>query len=220
MGVVVITGANRGIGLSLARRLAGRGETVLAAVRKRSAELDGLGVEVVERVDVTEKSAGERIISSLSGRKIGVLIHNAGILAHTSFAQLNPDAIRRQFEVNALAPLCLTVALGEHFDRPAKVGLITSRMGSIADNTSGGSYGYRMSKAALNAAGKSLAHDLAGRGVAVGLLHPGWVQTDMTGHSGNIQPDESARLLIERIDGLNADNSGTFWHCNGEELPW
>ena len=98
--------------------------------------------------------------------------------------------------------------------------LITSRMGSIADNDSGGSYGYRMSKSALNAAGKSLALDLASAGIAVGLFHPGWVSTDMTNHNGQISAEQSASMLLARIDRLNQENSGTFWHANGEVLPW
>jgi len=102
----------------------------------------------------------------------------------------------------------------------AKIALVTSRMGSIADNDSGGSYGYRMSKAALNAAGVSLARDLQARGIAVAILHPGYVRTDMTGHSGLIDVDEAVNGLLERIDELNLDNSGSFWHRNGELLPW
>lgn len=102
----------------------------------------------------------------------------------------------------------------------SKVALISSRMGSIADNTSGGSYGYRMSKAALNAAGKSLALDLAGRGISVAVLHPGYVRTDMTGQQGLIEVAESAAGLIQRINELTPATSGTFWHSNGEILPW
>ena len=93
-------------------------------------------------------------------------------------------------------------------------------MGSIADNGSGGYYGYRMSKAALNAMAVSLARDLRVAGVAVAILHPGFVKTDMTGNSGNVTPDGAARLLLERIEGLTLDNTGTFWHANGEILPW
>ena len=101
-----------------------------------------------------------------------------------------------------------------------KVALLTSRMGSIADNDSGSHYGYRMSKAALNAAGKSLAIDLAPRKVAVGIYHPGYVRTRMTGNTGLIDADESARLLLLRIDELSPAESGVFRHANGERLPW
>jgi NAD(P)-dependent dehydrogenase (short-subunit alcohol dehydrogenase family) len=104
--------------------------------------------------------------------------------------------------------------------RGSKVGILTRRMGSIADNGSGAYYGYRMSKAAVNAAGVSLARDLAPRGIAVLLLHPGFVRTDMTGHGGNVEPHEAARDLLSRIDELDLASSGTFRHANGEELPW
>jgi NAD(P)-dependent dehydrogenase (short-subunit alcohol dehydrogenase family) len=116
--------------------------------------------------------------------------------------------------------LLITQALLGNLDEGSKVGIITSRMGSIADNDSGGSYGYRMSKAAVNAAGKSLAIDLKPRGIAVGILHPGWVRTDMTGRNGLIDANESAKGLLARMDELNLDNTGTFWHANGELLPW
>src|SRR5690606_27563059 len=137
-----------------------------------------------------------------------------------SLDDLDFDRIRKQFEVNALGPLRVTKALLPHLKKGSKVALITSRMGSIADNGSGGMYGYRMSKAALNMAGKSLAVDLKDRGIAVIILHPGFVRTDMTGGNGMIDPDESARGLIARIEELTLDRSGTFRHMNGDELPW
>ena len=102
----------------------------------------------------------------------------------------------------------------------AKVALVTSRMGSIDDNSSGGAYGYRMSKAALNMAGKSLAVDLRARGVAVAILHPGMVKTDMIGGNGQVEPADAAKGLLARIDDLTLATSGAFWHMNGERLPW
>ena len=145
------------------------------------------------------------------------LLANARSVAQVAEAV---DRIERQFRVNALGPLLTVHAFAETLASGAKVALITSRMGSMADNTSGGSYGYRMSKAALNAAGRSLANDLASRGIAVGLLHPGYVRTDMTGGRGDVEPAEAAARLVERIDDLSTANSGTFRHANGEELPW
>ena len=153
---------------------------------------------------------------------VDVLIANAGVLSNEPLSAIAEavDRIERQFRVNALGPLLTVHAFADKLASGAKVALITSRMGSMADNTSGGSYGYRMSKAALNAAGRSLAKDLASRGIAVGLLHPGYVRTDMTGGRGDVEPAEAAARLVERIDDLNTANSGTFRHANGEELPW
>ncbi len=129
-------------------------------------------------------------------------------------------SIRRQFEVNSLGPLRVTVALLDNLGAGSKVGIVTSRMGSIEDNTSGGSYGYRMSKAAVNMAGASLANDLRERSIAVALLHPGYVRTDMTGGKGLISAEQSATGLIQRMDALDMDTSGGFWHAQGERLPW
>jgi NAD(P)-dependent dehydrogenase (short-subunit alcohol dehydrogenase family) len=151
------------------------------------------------------------------------LINNAGIAAGLGLNDIDSNAIdsfKSMFEVNSLGPLLTTQALVEHMSQGSKVGIITSRMGSIADNDSGGSYAYRMSKAAVNAAGKSLSIDLKPKGIAVAILHPGWVRTDMTGHGGLIDADESAKGLLDRMAELNIDNSGTFWHMNGEVLPW
>jgi NAD(P)-dependent dehydrogenase (short-subunit alcohol dehydrogenase family) len=149
-----------------------------------------------------------------------VLVNNAGILRAESLGGIDFDSIARQFEVNALGPLRVTEALAPLLKQGGKVVIITSRMGSIADNGSGGYYGYRMSKAAVNAAGMSLARDLHGRGIAVALLHPGMVATEMTGRHG-IAPEESVRGIIARIDALSPATSGKFLHAGtGEVLPW
>lgn len=220
MGTALVTGANRGIGLSLCRQLAARGEEVVAVCRSSSPELDALGVRVEKGIDVTDGAAIAELVRRLRGRKIDLLIHNAGILHRNSLGQLEVESIREQFEVNALGPLRLTSALLENLADGARIGIVTSRMGSIGDNSSGGSYGYRMSKAALNAAGVSLAHDLRPRGITVAILHPGYVRTGMTGDRGNVDPEDAARGLLARIDGLTRENSGTFWHASGEVLPW
>jgi len=216
---ILITGANRGIGLALAKQLKQRGDEVIATARSTTAPLGDLGVRVETGVDVTDTRSLHALATRLEGTTLDWLVCNAGLLEADGFP-MDEAAIRRQLEVNALGPLRTVSALAARLAKGAKVALITSRMGSLADNTSGGMYGYRMSKAALNMAGRSLAHDLRPRGIAVALLHPGYVRTDMTRGSGVIEPAEAARGLVARIDALTLENSGTFWHQNGEELPW
>jgi NAD(P)-dependent dehydrogenase (short-subunit alcohol dehydrogenase family) len=220
MGVAVVTGANRGIGLELARQLAQRGASVVAVCRGRSPELDALGVRVEGGIDVTDPAAWTKLAGNLAHDDIDLLIQNAGVLLPDSLDDVEADRVRAQFAINAIAPLFLTRALVPRLRTGSKVALITSRMGSIGDNGSGGYYGYRMSKAALNAAGVSLAHDLKPRGVAVVILHPGSVRTEMTRGHGMIEADESVRGLLKRIDELRLETTGRFLHQNGEVLPW
>ena len=220
MGVSVVTGANRGIGLEFARQLKLRGASVVAVCRKSSPELDALGVRVESGLDVTEPAAWSKLAERLAHDDIDLLIQNAGMLLDDSLEDVDLGKVRAQFELNAIAPLFLTRALAPRLHTGAKVALITSRMGSIGDNGSGGYYGYRMSKAALNAAGVSLTHDLKPRGVAVVILHPGSVRTEMTGSQGMIEADESVRGLLQRIDELRLETTGRFLHQNGEVLPW
>ena len=221
MATVLITGTNRGIGLEYCRQLQARGDTVVAVCRTPSPELEGLGVRIEAGVDLTDGAAIADLVDRLGPLSIDGLILNAGLLERTTLADLDVDSLRRQFEVNAIAPLQLTRALLDHLHPGAKVILMTSRMGSIDDNSSGGAYGYRMSKVALCMAGKSLAIDLRPRGIAVALLHPGLVRTRMTGFSDQgISTEESVHGLLERIDALTLETSGTFWHANGQVLPW
>lgn len=220
MGISVVTGANRGIGLELCRQLNDRGADVVGVCRKKSPELAAVGVRVIEGIDVSDDDSVALLGEKLGGEKIDLLINNAGILLRESLDDMSFDRIREQFEVNSLGPLRVTMTLLDRLESGSKVAIITSRMGSIADNTSGGRYGYRMSKAAVNAAGKSLAHDLKERGVAVAILHPGFVATDMTGRAGNVDPADAAADLLARIDELTLERTGRFLHAKGEELPW
>tara|TARA_R110002111_G_scaffold27807_11_gene59649 strand:- start:272 stop:946 length:675 start_codon:yes stop_codon:yes gene_type:complete len=220
---VLVTGSNRGIGLELCRQLKLRGDHVIATCRHTSDDLAALGVEVIDGVEVSEPESLAVLADKLKGRPIDWLINNAGIAGGLGLSDINVDAIesfKRMYEVNSLGPLLTTQSLLNNLSSGSKVGIITSRMGSMADNDSGGSYAYRMSKAAVNAAGKSLSIDLKPKGIAVGILHPGYVRTDMTGHNGLMDTDESATGLLARMDALNLDNSGSFWHSNGDLLPW
>jgi NAD(P)-dependent dehydrogenase (short-subunit alcohol dehydrogenase family) len=216
----LVTGANRGIGLELARALQRRGDRVIAVCRKPSPELAALDVRVEAGVDVTAADAPADLARRLEGVELDLLVQNAGILERTDLDSLDIESVRRQLEVNAIAPLRLTHALLPRVRRGGKIALMTSLMGSIGDNGSGGSYGYRMSKAALNAAGVSLARDLAPRDIAVVLLHPGFVATAMTGNRGNWGPAEAAVALLARIDELTVATTGRFVHATGRELPW
>ena len=219
MTTILITGANRGIGLEMTRQYAERGDEVIAVCRAASAGLDKLGVQVIDGIDVTSDDSVARLADAVKGKKIDRLVNNAGILERTSLDHLDYDSMEQQFRVNAIAPLRLTAALQNNLATGSKVFIITSRMGSIDDNDSGGSYGYRMSKAAVNMAGKSLSVDLKEAGISVFLLHPGWVSTDMTGDTG-IPVEKSAKGLIERMDTLDISQTGSFWHQEGYELPW
>ena len=221
MATYLITGANRGIGYEYCRQLQQRGDRAIAVCRQPSDKLKDLGVQIESGVDITDEASVANLAQRLQGTALDVLINNAGILHRVTLDNLDFDSIRQQFEVNAIGPLRVTKALLPNLSNGSKVALMTSRMGSIADNTSGGSYGYRMSKVALSMAGKSLAHDLSPRGIAVAILHPGLVETRMTGFTkSGITPTEAVKGLLTRIDDLTLENSGTFWHSNGEVLPW
>ncbi len=204
----------------MVRLLAGRGDTVFAACRHSSPELGALDVRVLDDVDVSDERSVASLADRLGGVSIDVLINNAGILSSEALSGLDWDRIRRQYEVNALGPLRVTAALLPLMSSGSKVGIVSSRVGSLADNTSGGMYGYRMSKSAANMAGVNLAHDLKPKDIAVFILHPGYVRTEMTGGGGNSDPDEAARGLIERMDNLTIEATGTFWHAEGYSLPW
>ncbi len=223
MATTLVTGSNRGIGLALCRQLLARGDKVIAVCRKASPDLNHLQARVETGVDVTHPEDISDLARRLKGLKLDVLINNAGILSRQLLGEIDEAAIfaiKDQYVVNSLAPLLMTQALLGNLGEGSKVAIVTSRMGSITDNTSGGSYGYRMSKAAVNMAGMSLAHDLKDRGIAVALLHPGWIRTEMTGGTGNADAPEAAAGLIARIDALTLETTGGFWHANGERLPW
>jgi len=221
LAIYLITGSNRGIGLEFCRQLKERGDEVIATCRSSSKELDDLDIQVASGIDITSMNSILNLKNKLNSLKVDVMVHNAGIAENNQLTNLSAASLKRQFEVNALGPLLFVQIMLENLRHGSKVGLITSRMGSIEDNTSGGSYGYRMSKAALCMAGKSLSIDLKPSGISVALLHPGLVRTRMTGFTPNgISTEQSVIGLLQRIDSLSLKTSGNFWHANGEILPW
>ena len=220
MTKVCIIGANRGIGLALTHQYVARGVDVIAVCRRSSPELNALKTRVIEEVNVTEGRSLRRLAHQIDGENLDLLIHNAGILHRDTFDDFDLDSLRTQFEVNTLAPLQMVRALKNNIQTGSKVAVVTSRMGSIEDNTSGGYYGYRISKAGVNMVVKNLSLDLQAQQIAVGVFHPGYVQTDMTGHRGDVSAEQCARNLVARFDELSMATTGQFFHAKGEELPW
>lgn len=217
---VVITGANRGIGLELSRHYQAEGWYVTGVCRESSPELETVATNVIDGIDVTSQASVEQLVDALQGQTIDLLINNAGLMLNEILGHIDFDSLRLQMEINAFAPLRISEALLPNLPTGSKIANITSRMGLIADNESGGRYGYRASKAAFNALGRSLAIDLQERGIAVAQFHPGFVKTRMVNFGGFITPKEAVEGLSERIAALNLENAGSFWHSNGDELPW
>ena len=219
MSDVFVTGGNRGIGLEICRQLSARGDTVFTTCRGNPGELERLPVTCIEGVDVADPNCGNVISAQLGSTGLDAIIHNSGILTRESLEEMDFDRIQAQFTVNTLGPLRVILALLDNIRDGGRIGILSSRMGSIEDNTSGGRYGYRISKAAVNALGKSLSVDLAPREIAVALLHPGMVATEMTGGQG-IEPAQAAAGIIAIMDDLDLSKSGGFFHAEGYPLPW
>ena len=226
MSVVLITGCDRGIGRAMCLRLHDRGERVIAACLGDPRELRERGIYVEPHVDVTRDDAVDGLARRLErdGVTLDWLISNAGVLGVDALGEIDFDDVRRQFEINAIGPLRVIQALAGRLQAGSKVAIVTSRVGSLGDNSTGGMYAYRASKAAANMVGLNLHHDLKGRGIAVLMLHPGLVATDLTKDFPRdmpwIQPDEAAAGLIQNIDELTMETAGKFRHANGAYLPW
>ena len=219
MATVLVTGSNRGIGLDLCRQYQARGDEVIAVCRSAAPELSNLGVRVIDNIDVADGDDVDKLAGELAGVNLDILLNNAGILRSDTLDSVDFDSMIEQYSVNTLGPLRVTRALRKNLGQGSKVGIVTSRVGSIEDNSSGNNYGYRASKAAANMVGMNLRHDLEAAGVAVALLHPGLVATEMTTGTG-VPPKDAAAGLIARMDELNMDNTGGFWHAEGYALPW
>lgn len=232
MKTVLITGANRGIGLEFVRQYAGDGWRVMACVRDPSAadDLKQLAARLPEQVrsyalDVADHAQIEALSRELTEESIDLLINNAGIYPvsrGTSFHQIDYAAWADAFEVNAMAPLKMADAFFHQIARGdmKKIVTITSKMGSVADNSSGGSYVYRSSKSAVNSVMKSLSIDLEPKGVIVALLHPGWVRTDMGGPNALISVEKSVTGMRKVIAELIHTDSGKFFAYDGQIIPW
>ncbi len=219
MATILVTGCNRGIGFELVSQYHGRGDTVIGVCRTSNDALDKLGIRVIDGIDVADADGVAALRAAVGDQTIDVLINNAGILRSDRFGAIDYSEMMLQYEVNTLGPLRVTEALVDSLHEGSKVAIVTSRVGSIDDNGSGGNWGYRASKTAVNMVGTNLMHELRPRGVAVALLHPGLVATNMTGNHG-ISPVDSAQGLIDRIDELTLETSGGFWHAEGYQLPW
>jgi len=226
---IVITGANRGIGLELTRQYLARGDSVHAGARTpgRAGELAALmepssGRLRIHACDVALETSVRAFAATVT-EPVDLLINNAGVRSRPdSLEALDLDDAARAFQVNALGTLRVTAALLPMLRRSggAKIANMSSGLGSIGDNTSGGSYGYRMSKAALNMASRSLAQDLRGEGLITVAISPGWVQTDMGGSDAPTPVAESVAGLIALIDRLTLQDSGSFLNFRGEPIAW
>jgi NAD(P)-dependent dehydrogenase (short-subunit alcohol dehydrogenase family) len=226
MPTVLITGANRGIGLELARQYAADGWGVIATARDPNAatELRGVKGEVrVEALEVTDQKQVKALAKKLDGIAIDVLLNNAGMLTgYETFGQTDAQSWLQTVHVNTIAPLQMAEAFVEHVARSKekKIVAITSGMGSIGRGSGSGAYAYRSSKAALNMAMATAANDLKGRGVIVAVISPGWVKTDMGGSGADLTPKQSADGIRTVIAGLKPATSGHFFNHSGEEIPW
>jgi len=222
----LVTGCDRGIGRAVALQLAERGDRVVAVCLDDSAELRNRGLDVQPHVDVTSNAAVDALAGELRRREVKLdwLLSVAGVLGMDELGKIDFADVRRQLEINAIGPLRLVQSLVDRLGAGSKVGIVTSRVGSLGDNTSGGMYAYRMSKAAANMVGLNLHHDLSKHGISVLLLHPGMVDTELTKSLPRtmqfISADQAAAGLVRNMDELSPATSGRFRHANGEYLPW
>ena len=226
---IVITGANRGIGLELTQLFLARGDSVHATARapQNATALRALSSKFstlkVHELDVGDDVSTAQFGREIAGSPVDVLINNAGVGATWRGDVKNAamDEMLSLFNVNALGALRVTKALLPNLEKSkGRVFHVSSRMGSIGDNTSGGAYSYRMSKAALNMAAVNLALELKPQGIASIVFHPGWVQTDMGGPSAPLSVHQSAASLVKQIDKLGLAQSGHFFSFDGEPIPW
>jgi len=225
MAEVLITGANRGLGLEFVRQLLERGEQVIAGCRHpdqaESLQLLASRSLTILGLDISDIASVNALGDFLTGRQLSLYINNAGVYGSgQSLEDADPDEWMRVFRVNTIMPLILTRTVLPFMTRPGKLAFLSSKMGSITDNSGGSTYIYRSSKTALNQVVKSLAIDLAGQQQSVAALHPGWVRTDMGGPNGLIDAETSVAGMLAVIDQLTSAGSGHFFNYDGSEIPW
>jgi NAD(P)-dependent dehydrogenase (short-subunit alcohol dehydrogenase family) len=226
---VAITGSNRGIGLELVKQCLERGDMVFAGAREpaearalQALKATHAGELVIGACDVADEASVRSWAEGIPA-PLDALINNAGVYTRASgLAETDLDEALKVYDINALGPLRVTRALLPQLrsGKGKRILHVTSGMGSIEDNSSGGSYGYRMSKAALNMASKSLSVELKGEGIASAVINPGWVRTDMGGPSAPTEVETSARGILKQLDGLDLDSSGEFLDYAGKRWPW
>ncbi len=223
---ILVVGADRGIANAACKLLAKRGERVIAACMGAAEEFTEGGIDTIGGIDVTSEASATKLTKALDQRKAKLdwVLHVAGVLGLDELGQIDYGDMRRQFEINTLGPLRVAEACLPFLSDGSKLGIVTSRVGSLGDNSSGGMYAYRVSKAGANMVALNLHHDLSKRGIAVVALHPGMVATDLTkdypGNHAYIQPADAAAGLIARMDELDLSNSGQFRHAKGDRLIW
>ncbi len=215
---VLVLGANRGIGLEFCKQLE-KNYSVFATCRTPSKELQKLQTTLFTGIEMTDLACLQDLAKKLPS--LDLLIINAGILIRDTYPQLSYENLVKQFEVNALGPLKVIEALKPLLSKGSKIAVVSSRAGSIGSKIEGkGLYGYRMSKCALNMAFRSLSFYLKEEEIALTILHPGYVKTDMTENKGHIKPEESVKGMLERIESLSLSTTGLFWSFSGDILPW
>ncbi|USH04973.1 SDR family oxidoreductase [Grimontia kaedaensis] len=226
---MLITGANRGIGLALTQIYLDAGWHVHACCRHPSeaTDLNALATQYeslsIHALDVTDHADIDALAQSLSGKQFNLILNNAGYYGPKGcgFGNTDMDEWRKVLEINTLAPLKIAEAFYPHLlAAKGTFAAVSSKVGSMAENTSGGGYIYRSSKAALNSVVKSLSNDLSSQGIISVALHPGWVQTEMGGPNALISAEESAQGLYVVLEGLEAKDSGGFLNYQGEKIPW
>ncbi len=218
---VAVIGAKSGIGFGLVQALVDEGASVYAFCRTATDALKDAGcAQIIEGFDVTDEKALQTATESLDVDFFDWVFHVPGLMYYREPEDLCKEKMLQQFRVNSVGVLQTFKCMAKFLRKGSKFGIVSSRMGSIEDNTKGQWIGFRMSKAAANMAGRCLALENKDKEIAVFLLHPGFVKTEITHYEGHLEPKQAASDLIKLMRKLTLDQSGTFWHAKGERLPW